>query len=90
MNERLPVLSEHQPTMFPTPSMRLQHRTPSTDSVQAAEVGANGSLNMDYLIRRTLEDEGVDQDDDEFMEKLAERIARSRRNGVLRRYETAP
>ncbi|KAJ3758704.1 Metallo-dependent phosphatase-like protein [Lentinula raphanica] len=86
MNERLPVFevdtspSGSPTTMFPPPSMRLPSR-------RASSMGEG--LNMELLIKKTLED---DEDDSPVVEKLAEKIARGRRvtgrPQPLKRHET--
>ncbi|KAJ3776026.1 Metallo-dependent phosphatase-like protein [Lentinula raphanica] len=86
MNERLPVFevdtspSGSPTTMFPPPSMRLPSR-------RASSMGEG--LNMELLIKKTLEDE---DDDSPVVEKLAEKIARGRRvtgrPQPLKRHET--
>ncbi|KAK1231000.1 hypothetical protein PQX77_005887 [Marasmius sp. AFHP31] len=87
MNERLPDFTPAQdgagPTMFPPPSMRM--------SRLAGGVDGNGQegLTMEYLIRRTLEE---NTSEDGVVEKLADRIARGRkvtgRPMPLKRFET--
>lgn len=86
MNERLPVFepdsspSASPTTMFPPPSMRLPSR-------RAGSMGEG--LNMEMLIKKTLEE---DEDDSPIVERLAERIARGRRvtgrPQPLKRHET--
>lgn len=77
-NERLP---EHYPTaatVFPTPSMQPQTRRSTMGE----------GLNMEYLIKKTLEEDS----DDGIVERLAEKIARGRvatgRPSALKRHET--
>ncbi|KAK7457102.1 hypothetical protein VKT23_010404 [Stygiomarasmius scandens] len=81
MNERLPEFRPTGPAqdIYPSGSMRLASRRSSGD----------GDLNMEALIRRTLE-EG--DDDGGVVERLAEKIARGRkatgRPQTLKRFET--
>ncbi|GLB41241.1 putative phosphatase 2B catalytic subunit [Lyophyllum shimeji] len=76
-NERLPEFNvDAAPTMFPVPSMRRG----SADSE---------GMTMEYLIKKTLEEDG---DEGDVVERLAERIARGRspaRPSALRRHGTA-
>ncbi|KAJ7595549.1 serine/threonine-protein phosphatase 2B catalytic subunit [Mycena floridula] len=82
MNERLPTFNPAAPTIFPTPSMRIPGRRNMTESE---------GMNMEYLIKRTLEDES--EDEGGVVERLAERIARGRHIGsrpsALKRHGTA-
>ncbi|KAF9043876.1 Metallo-dependent phosphatase [Hymenopellis radicata] len=83
MNERLPTFHDPGPpspgAVFPPPSMRLSSRRGSADG---------DSLNMEYLIRKTLEEENGD----ELIEALAEKVAHSRRitgrPSALKRHDT--
>ncbi|KAK7062655.1 hypothetical protein VNI00_000143 [Paramarasmius palmivorus] len=82
-NERLPQLQPQEvassPGFFPPPSMRMSGR-----------FGGEGSegLTMEYLIKKTLEEDA----DDGLVERLAEKIASSRRvtgrPTPLKRFET--
>ncbi|TFK34693.1 Metallo-dependent phosphatase-like protein [Crucibulum laeve] len=78
LNERLPDFDPHRPTIFPVPSMRMSGRQGSADSE---------SMDMEYLIKQTLQEE-----DGGVVERLAERIARGRpltgRPSALKRHET--
>ena len=79
-NERLPDLETSRPTsaMFPVPSMRLTSRK-DTDG-----------MDMEYLIKRTLEEDGDDEGG--IVERLAEKIARGRSINAkpsLKRHDTA-
>jgi len=77
-NERLPEFDPQRPTMYPVPSMRMATRR-SSDGVD-----------MEELIKRTLEEEGGEGS---AVELLAERIARGRsvtsRPSGLKRHGTA-
>ncbi|KAF9070500.1 Metallo-dependent phosphatase-like protein [Rhodocollybia butyracea] len=86
MNERLPIFEpDSSPTapsptaMFPPPSMRVPGRRSTSGE----------GLNMEMLIKRTLEEEG---DDTGIVERLADKIARGRRPTgrpqPLKRFET--
>lgn len=79
-NERLPDFDPQKPTIFPVPSMRLSSRQGSGDS---------DSMDMEFLIKRTLEEE----EDGGIVERLADKIARGRmvtgRPQALKRHETA-
>lgn len=83
MNEHIPMFNSSQPPtpggMFPVPSMR--HRHPSQDG--------QGEINMEYLIRKTLEE---DDENTELIEALAEKMAKGRRvtgrPAALKRFET--
>jgi serine/threonine-protein phosphatase 2B catalytic subunit len=80
LNERLPQFApEGSPTMFPVPSMRVPGRS-----------GEVEGMNMELLIKKTLEEE---EEDGGIVERLADRIARGRRvtgrPAPLKRYETA-
>ncbi|KAI0794857.1 Metallo-dependent phosphatase [Abortiporus biennis] len=81
-NERLPQFTPTESPFIPVPSMRIP-----TLSADDSEEGAN----MEALIRKALEEEGLE--DGGVVERLAERIARGRRNAErpkgLRRFETA-
>ncbi|KIK64033.1 hypothetical protein GYMLUDRAFT_984730 [Collybiopsis luxurians FD-317 M1] len=92
MNERLPVfdpapaLPDGSPTaMFPPPSMRSASRRAS---------GMGEGLNMEMLIKKTLEEEGEENNmiEQGIVERLADRIARGRRitgrPQALKRHET--
>jgi serine/threonine-protein phosphatase 2B catalytic subunit len=75
-NERLPDF-ENRPTIFPVPSMRATSRRDSD------------GMDMEYLIKRTLDEEG---DEGDVVEKLAEKIARGRSitaKPSLKRHDTA-
>jgi len=77
-NERLPIFETHHPTIFPVPSMRVMNRKDLE------------GVDMEYLIKRTLEEEGDDEGG--VVEKLAERIARGRSitsKPSLKRHDTA-
>lgn len=82
VNERLPQFQapSEAPVMFPTPSMR-PHRRGSAEGEE---------LNMEYLIKKTLEE---DIDEGGLVERLADRIARGRnaagRPSPLKRFGTA-
>jgi len=76
-NERLPQFDYNSAAgLVPVPSMRMP--------------GLDGSGNMEALIRRALEEEGID--DGGVVERLADRIARDRRATgrprALKRFET--
>jgi len=83
LNERLPTFrpDDNNALMFPTPSMRIAGQTHGTQG--------DSGINMDYLIRRTLED---GYDDGGVVEELADRIARGRkatgRPTALKRFDT--
>ncbi|KAH8827624.1 Metallo-dependent phosphatase-like protein [Flagelloscypha sp. PMI_526] len=87
-NERLPAFpAEGQPapsTMFPTPSMRLPGRSPDEPPV-----------NMEYLIKRSLEEDETGGQDIDTVEMLADRLAGNRRRitptsrMTLKRHETS-
>lgn len=77
-NERLPDFETARPTIFPVPSMRLSSRKDSD------------SMDMEYLIKRTLDEDGDDEGG--IVEKLAEKIARGRSitaKPSLKRHDTA-
>ncbi|KAF8154774.1 Metallo-dependent phosphatase-like protein [Crassisporium funariophilum] len=78
-NERLPDYETHRPTIFPVPSMRLTSRRDSD------------GMDMEYLIKRTLDEDG--DDDGGIVERLADKIARGRaitgRPSALKRHGTA-
>ncbi|KAF8811200.1 Metallo-dependent phosphatase [Phlegmacium glaucopus] len=77
-NERLPDFEAHRPTIFPVPSMRLTSRKDSD------------GMDMEYLIKRTLDEDGDDEGG--IVEKLAEKIARGRSINAkpsLKRHDTA-
>ncbi|KAH9942708.1 Metallo-dependent phosphatase [Amylocystis lapponica] len=83
-NERLPQFdytAAHDMPLVSVPSMRMPGLTGSTD----------GTDNMEALIRRALEEEGLS--DGGVVERLADRIARGRRATgrprALKRFETA-
>lgn len=84
MNERLPEFKaeDAHAIMFPVPSMRVPARQGT---------GESEGLNVEYLIKKTLE-EGTDEDGG-IVERLADRIARGRavtgRPRALKRFETA-
>ena len=68
----------NRPTIFPVPSMRVTSRRDSKETID-----------MDYLIKRTLDEEG---DEGDVVEKLAEKIARGRSitaKPSLKRHDTA-
>ncbi len=81
MNERIPTFEPPVPGAFPVPSMRYPGRRGSAEGE---------GLNMEALIRRTLEEGG---DVGDAVEKLAEKLAKGRRvTGrpmPLKRHETA-
>lgn len=82
MNERLPQFDPNtSSSMFPTPSMRMNSRRNSGDA---------GEMNMEFLIKKTLEDEN---EEGGTVERLAEKIAQGRRltgrPAALKRHETA-
>ena len=77
-NERLPDFETARPTIFPVPSMRLTSRKDSDN------------MDMEYLIKRTLDEDGDDEGG--IVEKLAEKIARGRSitaKPSLKRHDTA-
>ena len=77
-NERLPDFQTAHPTIFPVPSMRLTSRRDSEN------------MDMEYLIKRTLDEDGDDEGG--IVEKLAEKIARGRSISAkpsLKRHDTA-
>ena len=77
-NERLPDFETARPTIFPVPSMRLTSRKDSEN------------MDMEYLIKRTLDEDGDDEGG--IVEKLAEKIARGRSitaKPSLKRHDTA-
>lgn len=81
-NERLPEFNPNaSATIFPVPSMRISGRRNSGDG---------DGMNMEVLIKKTLEE---DEDDGGVVERLADRIARGRRvtgrPRALKRHETA-
>lgn len=81
-NERLPQFTQPEIPLVPAPSMRL---------ARLAEEGSeHDASNMESLIRRALEEEGLS--DGGVVERLAERIARGKpsRPKGLKRFETAP
>lgn len=94
LNERLPTWDPSAASsslMFPVPSMRLPgfaHGAQGTGGAGGG-MGGEGGPNMEYLIRKTLEEE----DDGGVVERLAEKIARGRsatgRPRALKRFETA-
>lgn len=81
MNERIPTFEPPVPGAFPVPSMRYPGRRGSAEGE---------GLNMEALIRRTLEE---NDDAEGAVERLAERLAKGRRvTGrpmPLKRHETA-
>ena len=85
MNERLPDFTPPQdgsgPTMFPPPSMRASR-------LIGGDANGHEGLTMEYLIRKTLEE----NNDDGVVERLADNIARGRkvtgRPMPLKRFET--
>jgi len=62
-NERLPEFEANRPAIFQVPSMRATSRKDSQ------------GMDMEYLIKRTLDEEG---DEGDVVEKLADKIARGR------------
>ena len=77
-NERIPDFEASRPTMFPVPSMRLTSRKDTE------------GMDMEYLIKRTLDEDGDDEGG--IVEKLAEKIARGRSitaKPSLKRHDTA-
>ena len=79
-NERIPDYEPARPTIFPVPSMRLTGRRDSD------------GMDMEYLIKRTLEEDDNDNDEGGIVEKLAEKIARGRSISAkpsLKRHDTA-
>lgn len=80
-NERLPHFIPPGMPHVPAPSMRLP---------RLGEDGEGDGQNMEGLIRRALEEEGLE--DGGVVERIAERIARGKptRPKGLRRFETAP
>lgn len=109
LNERLPQFTTNQrPAMFPTPSMRSAFRRGSgpTDYIYSSGSASTsgpgevppGGFNMEYLIKKTLEEEAAmrgeeDGPNESMVERLAERIARGRlptgRPAALKRHDTA-
>ncbi|KAL0581296.1 hypothetical protein V5O48_000779 [Marasmius crinis-equi] len=86
MNERLPDFTPGQdgtgPAIFPPPSMRASSR------LVGGEGPEHAGITMEYLIRKTLEE----NNEDGVVERLADRIARGRkvtgRPMALKRFET--
>lgn len=80
-NERLPHFTPHDVPLVPAPSMRLP---------RLGEEGEADVPSMEGLIRRALEEEGLE--DGGVVERIAERIARGKpsRPRGLKRFETAP
>ncbi|KAI0780365.1 Metallo-dependent phosphatase [Trametes elegans] len=101
-NERMPQFDYTAPAsipLVPVPSMRIPALSlasgggvPPADDVGGAGAGLDGGRrNMEELIKRALEEEGLG--DGGMVERLADRIARGRRSGRprnLKRFETAP
>lgn len=79
-NERLPHFTPAGIPLVPAPSMRLPRMGDDPDA---------DAPTMEDLIRRALEEEGLGND--EIVERLAERISRSKpmRPRGLKRFETA-
>ncbi|TFK63936.1 Metallo-dependent phosphatase, partial [Pluteus cervinus] len=77
LNERLPEFAQTQQTIFPAPSMRVLHTTRSGTPTGGT---MPGGLNMEYLIKKTLEE---DEEQGSMVERLADSIARVRKAGVL-------
>ncbi|KAI0916645.1 hypothetical protein AcV5_003073 [Taiwanofungus camphoratus] len=94
-NERLPTYAASALPSVPVPSMRLPGLSMRSQNLNGnasgSEDGEEEQISMEALIRRALEEEGVD--DGGLVEKLAERIARGRRPTgrprALKRFETA-
>ena len=79
-NERLPQFTPGDIQQIPAPSMRI-HRADDTDP--------NGSGDLESMIRKALEEEGVEG---VIAERLAEKVAiakRAARPRGLKRFETA-
>lgn len=93
-NERLPHFAAPGAPLVPAPSMRLPRlESYSQSGEHDGDEGMEGVPHapMESLIRRALEEEGVD--DGGMVERIAERIARGRpprRPQGLKRFETAP
>lgn len=72
-----------------TPSMRVANRRGSGDSLTDIPPGG---INMEYLIKRTLEEEEAEGEGG-VVERLADKIARGRkvtgRPSALKRHDTA-
>ncbi|KAF8664226.1 hypothetical protein AX16_000788 [Volvariella volvacea WC 439] len=83
VNERLPMFEVAQnATIFPAPSMRITSRRNSADSLASEGGSTIGNLSMEYLIKKTLQEDEAGG----LAERLAENMARPRK---LKRYETA-
>lgn len=91
-------LPSQRPAIFPTPSMRSASRWgngPSEQIYPGSSVIPPGGINMEYLIRRSLEEEELAREDGEEsrVDKLADRIARGRSlvggPRMLKRHDTA-
>ncbi|KZT06625.1 Metallo-dependent phosphatase [Laetiporus sulphureus 93-53] len=84
-NERLPQYPSATSPLVPAPSMRLL-------GLAGDEPGSANQLSLHALIRRALQEEGME--DDGMVERLAEKIANSKEVSVrpraLKRIETAP
>ncbi|KAF9450401.1 Metallo-dependent phosphatase [Macrolepiota fuliginosa MF-IS2] len=92
LNERLPEFNpEARPAVFPTPSMRVAGRRGSGDTM-LTDIPPGG-INMEYLIKKSLEEEEALEGEGGVVERLAERIARGRnptgRPAALKRHDTA-
>ncbi|KAI0368493.1 Metallo-dependent phosphatase [Pilatotrama ljubarskyi] len=94
-NERMPHFDYNAPSsipLVPVPSMRIPGLTLASGGTgQAGEEPLDNRRNMEELIKRALEEEGLG--DGGMVERLADRIARGRRSARprgLKRFETAP
>ncbi|RPD56606.1 Metallo-dependent phosphatase [Lentinus tigrinus ALCF2SS1-7] len=93
-NERMPQFDyTAQPALplVPVPSMRIPGLALAAGGEGEAADGADSRRNMEELIKKALEEEGLG--DGGMVERLADRIARGRRGARprgLKRFETAP